>query len=210
MPSPLKSQTEFEDTIKSPGLTVIHFEAKWAEQCVQVNELLDTLARQSSFADVKFFTCNAEDLNEVSIKYNIEAVPTVLLFKQGEKVERVDGADAAKITEKVKLHLNKEAGDLNERLKTLINQSKVMLFMKGDRNTPRCGFSRQIIEILNNTSVPYETFDILQDEEVRQGLKTYSDWPTYPQLYVNGDLVGGLDIVKEMLASGDFISTLKS
>lgn len=132
-------------------MTVIHFEAKWAEQCVQVNELLDTLAKQSSFADVKFFTCNAEDLNEVSIKYNIEAVPTVLLFKQGEKVERVDGADAAKITEKVKLHLNKEAGDLNERLKTLINQSKVMLFMKGDRNTPRCGFSRQIIEILNNT-----------------------------------------------------------
>lgn len=59
-------------------------------------------------------------------------------------------------------------------------------------------------------SVPYETFDILQDEEVRQGLKTYSDWPTYPQLYVNGDLVGGLDIVKEMLASGDLISTLKS
>lgn len=59
-------------------------------------------------------------------------------------------------------------------------------------------------------SVPYETFDILQDEEVRQGLKTYSDWPTYPQLYINGDLVGGLDIVKEMLASGDLISTLKS
>lgn len=58
--------------------------------------------------------------------------------------------------------------------------------------------------------VPYETFDILSDEEVRQGLKTYSDWPTYPQLYVKGELIGGLDIVKEMLAAGEFESTLKA
>ncbi|KAJ8985331.1 hypothetical protein NQ317_008361 [Molorchus minor] len=85
-----------------------------------------------------------------------------------------------------------------------------MLFMKGNREQPRCGFSKQIIEILNNTGVKYETYDILCDEEIRQGLKTYSDWPTYPQLYVNGDLIGGLDIVKEMLASGDLATTLNA
>lgn len=78
----------------------------------------------------------------------------------------------------------------------LTNKASVMLFMKGNKQEAKCGFSKQILEILNSTGVEYETFDILEDEEVRQGLKTFSNWPTYPQLYVRGDLVGGLDIVK--------------
>lgn len=78
-----------------------------------------------------------------------------------------------------------------------------MLFMKGDASQPRCGFSSQIIQILNDQAIAYSTFDILSDEEVRQGLKTFSDWPTFPQLYVKGELVGGLDIVKEMIAAGE-------
>jgi len=72
----------------------------------------------------------------------------------------------------------------------------------------RCGFSRTLIQIMNETKVDYETFDILQDEEVRQGLKTFSDWPTYPQVYVNGELQGGLDIIKEMQASGELLKVL--
>jgi len=85
-----------------------------------------------------------------------------------------------------------------------------MIFVKGDRDVPRCGFSRQLIDILNATNVPYETFDILGDEEVRQGLKTFSNWPTYPQVYVKGELVGGLDIIKEMKESGELLSTIQS
>lgn len=198
---------------RSPHLSVVHFHANWAEQCIQVNELLDTLATQKDFSQAKFYSCPAEDLSEISLKYKIVAVPTVLFFKSGKVVDSINGVHATKITEAVKKYLS-SGGDnkssLEERLKDLINKSKVMLFMKGDRQTPRCGFSRQIIEILNNTGVPYETFDILSDEEVRQGLKTYSDWPTYPQLYVKGELIGGLDIVKEMLSAGEFESTLKS
>jgi Grx4 family monothiol glutaredoxin len=75
--------------------------------------------------------------------------------------------------------------------------------MKGLPSAPKCGFSRQICELLNETGVAYDSFNILEDDEVRQGLKKYSDWPTYPQLYVNGELVGGLDICKEMADSGD-------
>ncbi|KAJ8264474.1 hypothetical protein GJAV_G00149580, partial [Gymnothorax javanicus] len=85
---------------------------------------------------------------------------------------------------------------LEHRLKSIINRSPVMLFMKGDKEVARCGFSRQMIEVMNGTGVDYDTFDILQDEEVRQGLKAYSKWPTYPQLYVKGELIGGLDIVQ--------------
>uniref|UniRef100_V5H0Y1 Glutaredoxin n=1 Tax=Anoplophora glabripennis TaxID=217634 RepID=V5H0Y1_ANOGL len=216
MPNLLKDEKAFETAIQNKNLSVVHFQADWAEQCTQVNEVLDVLSTQKDFVDVKFYSCPAEELSEVSLKYNIEAVPTVIIFKCGKKVDRINGADASKITEKIRQYTSTEYDiaeqniPLEERLKSLINRAKVMLFMKGDRNTPRCGFSRQIIEILNNTGVPYETFDILNDEEVRQGLKTYSDWPTYPQLYVNGELIGGLDIVKEMLAAGEFASTLNA
>lgn len=98
---------------------------------------------------------------------------------------------------------------LEDRLKGLINKSDVMLFMKGDPDTPRCGFSKQTTSILADTGVKYDTFDILSDEEVRQGLKKYSNWPTYPQLYVKGELIGGLDIIKELKESGELESVLK-
>eukprot|EP00747_Dinoflagellata_sp_TGD_P206598 gnl/TRDRNA2_/TRDRNA2_80291_c0_seq1.p1 gnl/TRDRNA2_/TRDRNA2_80291_c0~~gnl/TRDRNA2_/TRDRNA2_80291_c0_seq1.p1 ORF type:complete len:204 (-),score=65.88 gnl/TRDRNA2_/TRDRNA2_80291_c0_seq1:54-665(-) len=99
---------------------------------------------------------------------------------------------------------------LEDRLKQLINKGKVTVFMKGDPDGPRCGFSRKIIEILDQHSVKYETFDILSDEEVRQGLKTYSNWPTYPQLYAGGKLVGGLDIVKELAEEGSLMDELSA
>ena len=83
-------------------------------------------------------------------------------------------------------------------LQALLEQNQVILFMKGEPTAPRCGFSRQIVDILNKTGVKYSHFDVFSDEEIRQGLKKYSDWPTYPQLYVAGELLGGLDIVKEM------------
>ena len=98
---------------------------------------------------------------------------------------------------------------LNERLKQLINRHRIMLFMKGVPSGPRCGFSRQMVEILDSFEVSYDAFDILSDEDVRQGLKTYSDWPTYPQLYVAGELLGGLDIVKELQEGGELEETLR-
>ena len=98
--------------------------------------------------------------------------------------------------------------NLNERLKSLTHQAKVMLFMKGSPDAPRCGFSRQIVEILKGTGKAFETFDILTDDEVRQGLKTFSNWPTYPQLYVGGELQGGLDIVKEYLENDELADLL--
>uniref|UniRef100_A0AAA9TIF9 Glutaredoxin-3 n=1 Tax=Bos taurus TaxID=9913 RepID=A0AAA9TIF9_BOVIN len=102
-----------------------------------------------------------------------------------------------------------KAPKLEERLKVLTNKASVMLFMKGNKQEAKCGFSRQILEILNSTGIEYETFDILEDEEVRQGLKAYSNWPTYPQLYVKGELVGGLDIVKELKENGELLPILK-
>ncbi|KAL2817443.1 thioredoxin-like protein [Aspergillus cavernicola] len=85
------------------------------------------------------------------------------------------------------------------RLAELVKAAPVMLFMKGSPSAPQCGFSRQLVGILRERSVKYGFFNILADEDVRQGLKEFADWPTFPQLWVDGELVGGLDIVKEEL-----------
>ncbi|KAA6410042.1 MAG: monothiol glutaredoxin -4 [Lasallia pustulata] len=91
--------------------------------------------------------------------------------------------------------------ELNKRLEGLVKAAPVMLFMKGTPSTPQCGFSRQLVGLLREKGVRYGFFNILADEEVRQGLKVWADWPTFPQLWVGGELVGGLDIVKEELES---------
>ena len=94
--------------------------------------------------------------------------------------------------------------------KQLLKQAPIMLFMKGDKYMPRCGFSARVVDILNDLEAEYITFDILEDEEVRQGLKEYSQWPTYPQLYVKGELVGGCDIIAEMHENGELAQLLKA
>ena len=98
--------------------------------------------------------------------------------------------------------------DVKERIKRQIAENSVVLYMKGSRETPRCGFSAQVVSILNSYGVEYETVDVLEDQDVRQGVKDYSDWPTLPQLYVNGDFVGGCDICAEMHTSGELAELL--
>lgn len=89
--------------------------------------------------------------------------------------------------------------DINTRLSELVKAAPAMLFMKGTPSAPQCGFSRQLVSILRDNGVRYGFFNILADDEVRQGMKTFADWPTFPQLWLGGELVGGLDIVKEEL-----------
>ncbi|CAA3025841.1 monothiol glutaredoxin-S17 [Olea europaea subsp. europaea] len=97
---------------------------------------------------------------------------------------------------------------LTFRLQGLINSSEVMLFMKGKPDEPRCGFSRKVVDILRQEKVKFGSFDILSDDEVRQGLKVYSNWSSYPQLYIKGELIGGSDIVLEMQKSGELKKVL--
>ena len=93
--------------------------------------------------------------------------------------------------------------DAKERIAELVGKNDVVLFMKGTALFPQCGFSSRAVAILDHLGVPYETIDVLQDPEIRQGVKEYSDWPTVPQLYVKGQFVGGSDIMMEMFESGE-------
>ncbi|XP_031825735.1 glutaredoxin 3 [Nomia melanderi] len=209
----LGNQQEYDDYVKSQDLSVIHFHAPWADQCSQINDVIGEMSKLPEYKGVKFAKIEAEKVPEVSMKAGITAVPTVILAKNDTIVDRIDGANPSAITEKVKRHSAskdsfpveacKPKQNIEDRLKKLVNQAPCMLFMKGNPANPRCGFSRTIVSILDTCKADYQSFDILQDNDVREGLKKFSNWPTYPQLYVNGELIGGLDIVKEMNEAGE-------
>jgi monothiol glutaredoxin len=93
--------------------------------------------------------------------------------------------------------------DVNQRLDQIVNSNDIVLFMKGTALFPQCGFSSRAVAILDHLGVQFETVDVLQDPEVRQGIKEFSDWPTIPQLYVKGEFVGGSDIMMEMFEAGE-------
>ena len=100
--------------------------------------------------------------------------------------------------------------DIGERIKAFVEEVPVVLFMKGDRMFPQCGFSGKSVQILEACGADYETVNVLADDEVRQGIKDYSSWPTVPQLYVGGEFIGGSDILTDLYESGDLQLILDS
>ncbi|KAK4161955.1 putative monothiol glutaredoxin-4 [Cladorrhinum sp. PSN259] len=172
---------------------------------------------------------NAEELSEISEAYNVTAVPFLVLIRNGTVLETVSGSSAVKVRNAIESHAaktgapatngttgaadgtegevateedpEKKEEELFKRLGDLVKAAPVMLFMKGTPSEPKCGFSRQLVAILRENAVKYGFFNILADDEVRQGLKEFADWPTYPQLWVEGELVGGLDIVCSLFSS---------
>ena len=96
-----------------------------------------------------------------------------------------------------------------ERIQTLIQSSPVFVFMKGTKLMPQCGFSNNVVQILNALGMSFETFDVLYDMEIRQGIKDFSEWPTIPQIYVKGEFMGGSDILIEMYNSGELKEKLE-
>ncbi|MBD2578819.1 Grx4 family monothiol glutaredoxin [Oscillatoria sp. FACHB-1406] len=93
--------------------------------------------------------------------------------------------------------------EVKERIDNLVNSNKILVFMKGSKLMPQCGFSNNVVQILSVLGVPFETVDVLADAEIRQGIKEYSNWPTIPQIYIDGEFVGGSDIAIELYNSGE-------
>ena len=100
------------------------------------------------------------------------------------------------------------AETVSQRIQSEIDANPVMLYMKGNAMFPQCGFSARVVQILSHLQVPFQTANVLEDPELRDGIKAFSNWPTIPQLYVKGELVGGCDIVTEMFQSGELETLL--
>ena len=99
--------------------------------------------------------------------------------------------------------------NINEQIKNLINENDICLFMKGTPDIPQCGFSLAVANMLKHLNLKFKGINILENDEMRQGIKQYSDWPTIPQLYIKGEFIGGCDIVKEMFEKGDLQKKLE-
>ena len=102
-----------------------------------------------------------------------------------------------------------QAGDVMERIAEDVKQNRILVFMKGTPDFPQCGFSAATVEALNDLGVPYASRNVLEDPELRQAIKEYSNWPTIPQVYINGKFLGGCDIVTEMHANGELAELVK-
>lgn len=98
------------------------------------------------------------------------------------------------------------ANDIQAQIEEMVKKNKILIYMKGNPTFPMCGFSAATIQIFNSLGVPYETVDVLEDSAIRDGIKRYSSWPTIPQVYINGEFVGGCDIIREMHTNGELES----
>ena len=99
--------------------------------------------------------------------------------------------------------------EIKHKIESLLKENKICLFMKGTPEAPQCGFSMAVSNVLKHLEVNFEGINVLEDEQLRQGIKDYSDWPTIPQLYIKEEFVGGCDIVKEMFEKGELKDLLK-
>lgn len=188
---------------------VLFFWASWHEPSKAGGQLQESfsLLGQKHSATTEFMMIEAETAPEISQHFNVEVVPTYVALSGQTEVGRIDHVNPPELV-KLALKLSNAAAqapvdpavEMKKKLDGIVNRAPVMLFMKGSPDQPRCGFSRQIVELFKEHNIIYGHFDILQDQEVRSELKTYSNWPTYPQVYVGGDFQGGLDIIKEMKA----------
>lgn len=165
---------------------------------------------------------------DVTEKYPVESVPTVVFIKKGVVVDKLEGVNPAQFTSLVTKYISANAPvpspsstpstaaaaseeskeDLNARLSKLTHAAPVMIFIKGTPTEPKCGFTKKLLAVLDDKKVVYEYFNILSDSTVREGLKTFSNWPTYPQVYVKGELIGGLDVVKELAENGELLEMI--
>lgn len=201
------------------------FVAEWAGEACNVSQQI--LSASASKHSVPFKIINeASDSDGLFDLMKIELVPTLLAMKGGKEVGRVEGVDGKSImslcsrfegissispivsstptpqsTKETKKTYSKE--DLIE----LVNRNKLMLFIKGTPSRPQCGFTTQLLRLLSDNNLNFEsghfsTFNILEDEVLRAALKEWAQWPTYPQVYWKGVLIGGLDILKEMFGNG--------
>ncbi|KAJ8518466.1 hypothetical protein ONZ45_g4466 [Pleurotus djamor] len=234
----ITSSAHFQELLSADlnRVSLINFWAPWAEPCKQMNEVVLELAKK--YEQMLVLQVEAEEQEDITESFEIESVPAFIILRGHTLLGKIVGADAVGLTNAVATHLRpppktvnplsktdqkpqpppafspsnekvETEEELNDRLRGLMNSDKIVLFMKGEPDAPRCGFSRQIVALLREQGVQKFThFDILSDESVRQGLKKLNDWPTFPQLIINGEFAGGLDIVKEMVENGEFAEAI--
>eukprot|EP01103_Thecamoeba_quadrilineata_P021462 TRINITY_DN986_c2_g1_i1.p1 TRINITY_DN986_c2_g1~~TRINITY_DN986_c2_g1_i1.p1 ORF type:complete len:222 (+),score=48.10 TRINITY_DN986_c2_g1_i1:77-742(+) len=200
----------------SQSLVVVHFWAQWSEPSKAINNILQALS-QNKNNNIVFVKVEAEELSTLSKSFNVTSVPSILFIRNRTEIDRIEGANPPALSQKLAEHSQQQqqqqqqaphAEDLNTRIQKLINQAPFVLFMKGSPDAVRCGFSRKVVELLKKEDIQFAHFDILSDNAIREGVKVYSNWPSFPQFYAHGKLVGGCDILTELSQEGGILANI--
>jgi len=205
----LLTKAHFDAARQANKFLVVHFSADWCDPSKHLNKIFEDYV--AKFPKVSFATLDAEKVEEVTTSLDIETVPHIVFFRNGNFVSAVQGAKLDEINKSIQSHYFSADSDMpiQDRLRAMVNSCSVFVFLTGTPTAPQCGFTGRICEILNRTGVPYNYFDIMTDNEILKGVKVFGEWPTFPQLYVNGELVGGCDIVAEMDEEGTLLDVLQ-
>lgn len=220
--SPIKVTSDTSKSFleaNSDGVAVIIFDAEFTNHADEVNNCIKALEEVKSRQYFALAVCDAEENHQFATTLSVVSLPCIVLLNRGKVAKKLIDLDPTNLKRSIETELAvikqldpniidpKESK--NKYLESLTKSAPVMVFMKGEPQQPRCGFSKQLVELLSRNNVKFNSFNILDDEEVRQGLKEYSNWPTYPQIYAKGEFIGGLDILKQLEESGELAETLK-
>jgi glutaredoxin-related protein len=196
------TQKEFDEYINSSSvinkLLLVHIELEQIPVCKTVNEALLAISRDPEFMQqLAICRLNADYFYDLLNAHNVNAAPTVLFYHRTKVIDRVDGFNQSDLLKKIKLHINtigvvqstemKYDNNAENKIKQLLDSSSIILFMKGTPASPQCGFSRQACHLLDERKIKYDYFDVLADHNVREQLKKYSNWNTYPQVIENNE-----------------------
>jgi len=197
-------------------LYVVLFYAEWHEPSKHLINVVKSLSKVHE-GNVIFFVINADEVEALASSFSVEVVPTILFMKATKEVMfRLEEDSPSTLSQKVDEYLNTfkitfeaQKSKIFPKIEELIRSSPLFIFIKGTPANPKCGFSEQLIQALNELKVKYSSFDILSDEELRNWLRYYSNWVTYPQVYLEGKFIGGLDITRGLIKEGKFQEMIK-
>lgn len=191
---------DFDEYIRSQTINnkiaLVHIELENVPVCKTVNEAMLAIIRNENFREnVTVCRLNADHFTDFLSSNNVSAVPTVLFYHRTKLIDRVDGFNQNELIKKLQSYMSTikfneptleekfSSIEIEKKIKDLLQSAPVILFMKGSPDNPQCGFSRQACHILNEHHVKYNHFDVLSDQQIREQLKIYSNWNTYPQVF---------------------------
>lgn len=198
---------------------VVHFSANWCEPCASLRALLESKVNiykdKAIFADVD---CDAH--LDICAAEDIDKVPAVVFYRKSSSaplevaapVAEVYGAKLEIVEQNLESLFGSKMADYNtleDYLNFLVKRPGIVAFITGSPSRPRCGFTEKLCQLLDEVKAKYLYYDVMGNEEVCEGLKAFSEWPTYPQVYVDGELIGGWDICKELMENGALEASLK-
>lgn len=204
----IQNPEELDTLTKTCERVIVNFHAPWAAPCAQMNIVFAELHKNNN-KPIRFATASAEQLPSLTSRLNISSVPSFLCFALGRLVRRRAGADAAGLASDVQWLGSAPEPELERAMCAMWAQSgEITVIMKGTASRPRCGFSRQVVEILQKNGVYFETVDVLSEGFLREGMKKWAEWSSYPMVFARGKLVGGLDIIRQLADEGRLVEEL--